>query len=323
MTNLQIVTQTPPAIVEVGNSFSEAMVTDWLAFNADKAEATVRTYGKAIANFFQWLADNNVTNPRRDDVIRYRDQLAATKKISTARLYTTAVKVFSKFIASKELYPDFASNVQTPRLDEEAETHSREALTLTEAKDVLKSFDGKTNVKDLRDALIMRIMLNCGLRSIEVVRLDATDIEKRHGKIYLRVWGKGRKGKTARVEISKTIYNMILEYLNARGSKRVKGEPMFTSTANRNRGQRLSTQSVSKLAKRVFRSVGIDSPLVTCHSCRHFTATQLLLVGTDLERVRRLLRHKNSAVTQIYRHDISEATDNTVQTLSDLLDFVA
>ena len=318
MTNLQIVNET--VIVEVGNSFSENLVADWLAFNADKAEATVRTYGKAIGNFFGWLAANGIKNPCRDDVIRYRDNLSASKKISTARLYTTAVKVFSKWLASKGLYLDFAAGVGTPKLDEDAETHSREALTLSEAKDVLNSFKGKSDEKSLRDALILRIMLNCGLRSIEICRLDVTDIEKRHGKIFICVWGKGRKGKTARVEISKTVYEMILNYLNARGSKREKGEPMFVSTANRNRGERLQTQTISRLAKKTFRAVGIDSPTVTCHSCRHFAATQLLKSGVDIERVRRLLRHKNSATTQIYRHDIEESTDTTIQTLSDLLD---
>lgn len=318
MTNLQIVNET--VIVEVGNSFSENLVADWLAFNADKAEATVRTYSKAIGNFFGWLAANGIKNPCRDDVIRYRDSLSTSKKISTARLYTTAVKVFSKWLASKGLYLDFAAGVGTPKLDEDAETHSREALTLSEAKDVLNSFKGKSDEKSLRDALILRIMLNCGLRSIEICRLDVTDIEKRHGKIFIRVWGKGRKGKTARVEISKTVYEMILNYLNARGSKREKGEPMFVSTANRNRGERLQTQTISRLAKKTFRAVGIDSPTVTCHSCRHFAATQLLKSGVDIERVRRLLRHKNSATTQIYRHDIEESTDTTIQTLSDLLD---
>lgn len=320
MTTLQMVTKETPAIVEVGSSFSEALVADWLAFNADKAEATVKTYGKALQNFFKWLGDNNVTAPTRADVICYRDELTATRKISTARLYTTAVKVFSKWLASKGLYPDFAASVGTPRLDEEAETHCREALTLDEAKDALKSFDGKTDEKSVRDRLILRIMLNCGLRSCEVCRLDATDIEKRHGKIFLRVWGKGRKGKTARVEISKTVYNMILDYLNLRGSKRAKGEPMFVSTANRNRGQRLQTQTVSRLAKATFRKIGVDSPLVTCHSCRHFTATQLLLEGTDIARVQKLLRHRDASTTARYRHDLEAATDTTVQTLSDLLD---
>ena len=303
----------------IGNSFSEALAADWLAFNADKKAATVMTYGKAIKNFFGWLSDNGIKNPSRNDVIAYRESLCSSKKISTSRLYLTAVKVFSKWLASKGLYLDFAAGVGTPKLDEEADTHSRESLTLTEAKDVLNSFSG-TDEKTLRDKLIMRLMLNCGLRSVEVTRLDTTDIEKRHGKTFLRIWGKGRSAKTARVEISKTVYDMILDYLHVRGAKFKAGEPMFTSTANRNRGQRLQTQSISKLAKRTFRAVGIDSPYITCHSCRHFCATQLLLEGTDLARVQKLLRHKSASTTAIYRHDISERNDNTVQTLSDLLD---
>lgn len=305
--------------VVVGNSFSEALVADWLAYNADKKNTTVLTYGKAIKNFFIWLNDNGIKNPCRNDVINYRKNLCSSKKISTARLYVTAVKTFSKWLSSIGAYPDFAAGVGTPKLDEESETHCREALTLDEAKTVLNSFKG-TDEKTLRDKCVMRIMLNCGLRSCEVVRLDTTDIERRHGKIFLKVWGKGRSSRTARVEISKNVYSMILAYLNLRGAKFKTGEPMFVSTANRNRGKRLQTQTISRLAKATFRSVGIDSSTITCHSCRHFCATQLLLEGTDIARVQKLLRHKNSSTTAVYRHDISERNDNTVQILSDLLD---
>jgi integrase/recombinase XerD len=218
------------------------------------------------------------------------------------------------------VYLDFAAGVDTPKLEEEAETHCRDALTLDEARAVLKTFNGKRDVKSMRDALIMRIMLNCGLRSIEIVRLDATDIEKRRGKIYLLVWGKGRKGKTSRVEISKTIYNMIQDYLNARGSKRMKGEPMFTSTARRNFGQRLQTQSISRLAKRTLRAVGVDSESITCHSCRHFFASELLNQGVEISTIQRLMRHKNQSVTEVYIHDKKRAADTSVLMLSKLLD---
>lgn len=301
--------------------FSESLVTDWLAFNSDKSEATIRTYTKAIGNFLNWLSDNEIKAPCREDVINYRNQLCSSKKISTARLYTTSVKIFSKWLASKGLYLDFAAGVATPKLDEEAETHSREALTLDEAKAVLRSFKGN-DIKTLRDRLILRIMLNCGLRSIEIVRLDSTDVERRGGKFFLRVWGKGRKGKTARVEISKTVFNQIQDYLNARGSKRQQGEPMFTSTANRNFGQRLQTQSVSRLAKATFRAIGVDSPSITCHSCRHFCASQMLLEGVDIARVQRILRHKDPRTTQIYRHDLEMREDTSIQIISNLLDDV-
>lgn len=328
MTTAMTVATNNTAGVVVGN-FNEKFAQDWLDFNAGKAAATVRTYGRAIGSFLRWNVEHGIKNPARADVINYRDELCASKAPATARLYVVAVKNLFKWLAAEGKYLNVADGVALPKLDDdETDCHKREALTLEEAKTVLSSFKGKKTEKDLRDALILRLMLNCGLRSIEIVRLDATDIEKRHGKtgekIFLKVWGKGRKGKTARVEVSKSVYNQILDYLNARGSKRAKGEPMFTSTARRNFGQRLSTKSISRMAKETFRNVGIDSALVSCHSCRHFAATQALLEGVDIARVQRfLMRHKSVETTQVYRHDIERATDNTVQILSDLLDAVA
>lgn len=317
--NMVTVKETENVVVD-SKTFDRDMVVGWLEYNSDKSAATTKTYSKAIGYFIRWLADNGVQNPQRADIINYREHLSATKAVATARLYTTAVKTMFKWLASQGLYLNVAADVKTPSLEEAGEVHRREAVTLTEAREVLSSFNGKKDEKSLRDALIMRLLLNCGLRSIELVRLDATDIEKRHGKIYLRIWGKARSGKVQRVEISKSVYNQILQYLDVRGSKSVKGEPMFTSTAHRNFGKRLQTQSISKLAKATFRAVGIDSPNVVCHSCRHFAVTELLRAGVDMERVRRFARHKSAVTTAVYRHDIDEKTDNTALILSDLLD---
>ena len=65
----------------IGNSLSANLVSDWLAFNVDKSEATRKTYCKALENFFHWLSDNGITNPRREDVIEYRNALCATNCI--------------------------------------------------------------------------------------------------------------------------------------------------------------------------------------------------------------------------------------------------
>lgn len=306
-------------MADVVSDLSKSMVADWLAFNVDKAVATVKTYSKAVGHFMKWLADNDIVNPTRQDVINYRDYLCTSKKISTTRLYMTAVKTFSRWLASEGKYVDFTAGVRTPRLDEAAETHAREALTLDEAKSVLNSFKG-SDVKTLRDKLILRLALNCGLRSCEIVRLDVGDIERRHGKNFLKVWGKGRHSKTARVEISKSIYDMILDYLQARGSKRQAGEPLFVSLSNRCRGERIQTQTVSKLAKQTFRSVGIDSPTIVMHSCRHFCITQMLLEGVDIEAVRQIARHKSGSTTQVYRHDINAANNPGISILSKILD---
>lgn len=312
MTKYQITKHTAGVVADK----ISALAADWLEFNSDKAACTVKTYNQAIKNFLAWLADNGVDNPDRKTVINYRDSLCDEKSIATARLYLSAVKIFSKWLAVNG-QKDFASGVTLPRLDEEGETHKREALTLTEAKSVLNSMKGATE-KQIRDKLIMQVMMNCGLRTVEVVRLDTTDLERRGGKIFLRVQGKGRKSK-ARVELPKKLYQQLVDYLQNRKARFHKGEPMFTSTANRNRGQRLQTQSISRLAKATFNRCGINSSSITAHSCRHFFATELLKSGVELRRVSKLLRHKDLKVTEIYLHDAEELTDNSIEKLAALI----
>lgn len=309
------------ASVAVDKSFSPALVADWLEYNQAKSPATIKTYNAALKNFFAWLNDNQIAIPNRNDVNKYSEVLCKTKSLRTARLYVTAVKVFARWLSSlggNRL--DFAAGVAAPDLAEENETHAREALELEDAKAVLKSFAGKNDIKSIRDALIIRLMMNCGLRSIEIVRLDATDVHTVQGRHFLRVWGKGRKGKTAKVAISKTIYNQIQDYLNARGSKRIKGEAMFVSTSNRNHGKRLQTQTVSRLAKRTLVDCGFDSSEYTCHSFRHTCASLLLDNTRDIFSVQKLLRHRNPKTTQLYISDKSAKENVSVQILSDLLD---
>ena len=314
------VTITNNTAVATAGNFDQNLVADWLAFNAYKSPATVLTYKKTLKNFFAFLGANKIASPTRQDIISYRNQLCATKSVSTARLHIAVVKNFFKWAASCGLCLDVAAGVKSPSLAEEGEIHSREPLTLSQARTVLSTFKNKTDEKSLRDSLILRLMLTCGLRSIEIVRLDSTDIEKRHGKIFLRVWGKGRSGKTARVEIPASVHKMILDYLNVRGARFKVGEPLFVSTSNRTRGQRLQTQTISRLAKATFRGVGIDTPTITCHSCRHTCATILLREGqTDIRRVQKLLRHKSVVTTERYAADLRQANDDTVAVIDGLL----
>lgn len=301
------------------NSSFDKMVGSWLEYNCDKTATTIRTYAKSLENFFAWLSDNNITMPTRKDFINYRKWLCNEYSISTARLRVAAVKVFSKWLATNNLYKDFAAGVRNPQDDESEEYHRREALSLDEAREVIHSFKGDTE-KTLRDAVILRVMIGSGLRSCEIVRLDTTDLQRRGKKFYLNVLGKGRSGKQ-KVEISKSVYDQLMAYLKKRSAKFRRGEAMFTSTANRNRGQRLQTQSISRLAKAAMRSVGIDSSTITCHSCRHAFATILLKnCGVDLRRVSKLLRHKDTRVSERYLHDLDRESDNSISLLSDLLD---
>ena len=309
------------AVVKLENSnfglstqlLNENLIADWIRFCDVKTE-TQKTYLKSIKQFYLYLDAQGIKTPSRDDVIRFRDSLLLTHKVTTCRLYLTAVKMFIRWLASKGLCANFADNVKGVKIPA---THNRDALTLDESKAVIKSFKG-TDVKTLRDQSIMALMLSCGLRSIEVVRLDVGDIEKRRGKIFIRVHGKARDGKVDKVQLPPQVYSLIQSYLKMRGKVKA-DEPLFCATSHRNAGQRLQTQTISRLAKKSFRAVGIDSPRITCHSCRHSCATNALIFGVDIAKVQQTLRHRNPATTQIYRHDLDEFNNDSTNIVADML----
>ena len=314
-TQMKVMTVESSAAIVANTPFSASIVADWIAF-CDVQPTTQKTYDKAVQNFVGYMKSNSIAQPQREDIISYRDWLLADGyKVSSVRLYMTICKKFFRWLSSRRIYPNVADGVKLPAMP--SDEHARDALTLEESKAAISSFKG-TSEKDLRDKAIMALMLNCGLRSIEIVRLDVGDIEKRRGQWFIKVHGKARAGKTDSVQISSALKKLVDDYLNVRAGVK-KGTPLFVSTANRNCGARLETQSVSRLAKRVFAKIGIESDRVTCHSCRHSAATLMLQAGVPIRQVQKILRHRSAVTTEIYSHDLDAFNNHGVQILSNLL----
>lgn len=314
--------ETKAAVVVDSNPFSKATFADWINY-CDVKPATQICYNKAVCTFANFLATNNVSAPTREDIIAFRkwmtdednDGANAVYKPSTARLYMTICKKFFKWLASRGLYLNVADGVKLPEMP--TDEHSRDSLTLDEAKASISFFKGKTE-KELRDKCIMALMIGCGLRSVEIVRLDVGDIEKRRGQWFLKIHGKKRSGKVDSVLLSEALKRTLDDYLAVR-LERKKSSPMFISTSRRNRGARLETQTVSRLAKKVFSKIGIESERVTCHSCRHAHATLALQAGVPIREVSKNLRHRSTVVTEIYLHDLDKFSNRSVATVSNLI----
>lgn len=322
-TNLQVATIGGTTAAVVGNApFGAATIADWINF-CDVKPVTQKTYDKAVQSFVTFLKDNGIAQPTRENVIGYRETLLANGyKTSTARLYMTVVKKFFRWLSSKMIYPNVADGVKLPELGAEGTNeHAHDALSLEEAKAAINSFSGKDE-KTLRDKCIMALMLNLGLRSVEVIRLDIGDIEKRRGMWFIKIYGKARAGKVDSVQLSDPVKAMIDEYLSVRPAGK-KGTALFISTAMRNRGQRLQTQTVSRLAKKVFANIGVVSERITCHSCRATAVTLMLSAGVPIREVQKVMRHRSTATTEIYANDISRYNNRGVKVLSNLLFAVA
>ena len=287
------------SLEEYKGIINENLIAQWLKF-ADVSEKSIKTYTKSIRRFFVYLNEQGITAPTADDVYEWRDSMKAeNKSASTINLYLTSCKLFFKFLNQRGIYSVDISHVKGCKLTSE---HKKDALTAEQGRSVLKSFD-TTTLAGLRDKAMTALMMTCGLRTIEVSRANVGDLVKTYGRTALFVQGKGRTDRRECVMIPAQVEVMINEYLEARGQV-ADNAPLFAGIGNRNKGGRLTTDTISRIVKASFKSVGLNSKRLTAHSLRHSAATQMLLAGVELTQVQAVLRHRNINTTLIYSHHI-------------------
>lgn len=283
------------------------LYNNWLQF-IEGTEATANTYTKAVRIFIKYLQKRQITQPTREDVKAYREELKAEgKKPTTVQLYLMAVKQLFKWTDEEGLYPNIAKNVKTGvKLDTE---HKKDYLTTKQVKTLLGSIDQDT-AQGRRDIAIISLMLTTGLRTIEVVRANVGDLKPVGDYTALFIQGKGHTEKSQYVKIPAQVEEAIRDHLADRDNIDSQ-QPLFCSLAHRNKGERLTTKSISRLVKDHLVAVGLESERLTAHSLRHTTATLNLLNGGTVEETQQLLRHTNINTTLIYSHALERANNNS------------
>ena len=278
----------------------------------DSSPKTVETYTRALRQLFSYFSLNGITQPQREDIIAFRDELKASgHKPTTVQSYITATKIFFSWTEQEKLYPNIAEHLKGAKLDR---NHKKDYLTSGQVKEVLASIDRSTE-QGLRDYAMLFLMITGGLRTIEVARADIGDIRTLGDNSVLYVQGKGREEKTDYIKLSAPAEQAIRAYLKARGEKDEEA-PLFSSTSNNNRGARLTTRSVSGIVKTRLQQAGYDSEKLTAHSLRHTAVTLSLLAGKDITEVQQFARHANIATTMIYNHALDKAKNGCSEAIT-------
>lgn len=286
-------------------AFSESLYCKWLAY-IDVKPKSVETYKKAIRVFFTWLNEEGIQNPTREDVLNFKAYMMNSHKPSTTQTYIVAVKLFFAWLEQEGLYKDVARNIKGVKIDK---NHKKDYLTSTQAAAVLNNMPRET-LKDKRNYAIVALMLTTGMRTVEVIRANISDLRTLGNSTVLFLQGKGRDDKTEYVKIAPEVEKAIREYLSLRAAAD-KEEALFTSTSHNNTGERMTTRSISGIAKESLVKAGYDSEMLTAHSFRHTAGTLALMNGADLEQVQQMLRHQSINTTMIYMHGIERANNNS------------
>lgn len=151
---------------------------------------------------------------------------------------------------------------------------------------------------DLRLRLVVLLMLQEGLRRMEVAGLDVDDIDFAERSMVIR--GKGGQGcETDELPITAETWTALTNYLAEAGHTH---GPLVRNKVRAH--GRMAPHSISDLVREAMVAAGIKGPgdrLRTPHSCRHTCAHGVLkTTGGNIRAAQKVLRHASVRSTEVY-----------------------
>jgi integrase/recombinase XerC/integrase/recombinase XerD len=267
----------------------------------DVKQSSKLLYRRTLKQYFNWIDTTTylLNEIARPQLLEYKNYLLNANMSSlTVGSYITSVRRFYEWTEANKFYPNVAKGIKTPKRKQQ---FKKQPLLPAQATALLNYYEDKA----LRDYAIVNLLLRAGLRTIEVIRANVEDITFKGSQRVLMVHGKGRDEKDNFVILTDKTFKPIEAYLSSRG-KVNSSEPLFISKSNNSNGERLTTRTISYIAKEGLKAIGLDNKSFTAHSLRHTTAVNILRAGGSLEMAQFTLRHTNPATTQIYTATLNE-----------------
>ena len=288
----EITTVSPYRIEELVDSFINSQ---------DVKQSSKLLYRRTLKQYFNWVTKKAylLSEIARPQLIEYKEELLASGMSSlTVGSYITSVRRFYEFTEANKFYPNVAKGIKAPKRKQQ---FKKQPLLPAQATALLNYYQATAS----RNYAIISLLLRTGLRTIEVIRASVEDIVFKGSQRVLLIQGKGRDEKDNFVLLTDKSYQPIADYLATRGNISPT-EPLFTSTSNNSKGDRLSTRTISYIAKEGLKAIGLDERAFTAHSLRHTTAVNILRAGGSIETAQFTLRHSSPATTQIYTATLNE-----------------
>lgn len=259
------------------------------------------TYCNALEQFIYWLSKKKLEDPTRETILEYKHFLAKKNLSSfTKSMYLVVVRRFFAWLEDENIFPNIARGIKGVK--RQIKNHQKDSLPPHLVKQLLQEIDTKTIVGK-RDFALINTLIRTGLRLKELAAATMYDLQQDREQLLLWVHGKGRSGKDDFVVLTDEVLAPLEQYLDLRKIKS-KNEPLFASLSDRNYGQVITTQSLSRIIKQRLRNAGINSRRITAHSLRHTFGVLAMQAGASLYEVQLAMRHTASTTTQLYLGDI-------------------
>ena len=161
-----------------------------------------------------------------------------------------------------------------------------------------------------RNHLILKIMLDTGLRASEATNLKWNHIDLMSGKLMVRE-GKGAKDRT--LWLSEDDLELLQKWKKRQADEIDKKCSYIFTTLN---GDPIQNRYLRKMVKRYSKKADIDKN-VSPHTLRHTFATDLYRENKNIFLVQKALGHSDISTTMVYSHIVDEELENGFKSLNE------
>jgi len=257
------------------------LVDDWCAHlkARNKSDQTIRSYRQVADAFTAWVAGqgiaiDSISDITKADIEAYISHLVETRAAATAAKHYRSIQQFWRWLLDEnEIERSPMERTKPPAVPEQPVP----VLTDAELAKLLATCTGNT-FENRRDAAIMRLLLDTGIRVGELTGLTVEFVDFDNGTVF--VMGKGRRGRA--VPFGAKTSDALRRYRR----ERVKHQDAKLDAFWLGRKGPMSDSGVRQMIER--RGIEAGLPHVHPHLFRHSFAHTWLAAGgqeTDLMRL--------------------------------------
>ena len=258
-----------------------------------------------LVGFFAWLQDEYVSEPAG---VAPRGKIKLGPK-SILNIHTNLSSFWTWAVKEDFAEDNLLRAIERPPVSDP----DIEPLTKEEVVAMLKGCEASRNWKDRssiknnrptaeRDQLLIKLLLDTGMRAEEVCALTFEDINFQESSLMAKGKGPGRRPKVRKVFMSKRTAQTLWKYLLPRLETIKPAESIFTVDSNYPRP--LTRQHLSHLIHDLGVRAGVKG--AHPHKFRHTFAISYLRNGGDLLTLQMLLGHTSLDMVKRYAR-IAEA----------------
>jgi integrase len=277
------------------------------------SEKTKAAYAAALQEFFLWMAEQR--EPLSKALLEtWRGALLARGlAVSSINQRLSAVRLLLRQAADRGALPaDEAARLAAVQNLKQQGQRLGKWLTEKEAGRLLGVPDAST-LLGLRDRAMLALLVVCGLRRDELVRLEVSRLQLRDERwVLLDFLGKGRRRRT--VAVPHWVKRLLDAWLTASA---ITEGPLFRIVRKGGKigpAQPLSEDAVYTLVRKAGAAIG--HPDLAPHDLRRTCAKLCRKAGGELEQIQFLLGHASIQTTERYlgsQQDLVQAVNDRVK----------